>query len=331
MTLTDILSGIRNKVRNSYVDSQISRAKQEDGKYKLVLVGYKVRPKKDNTPNNIPKDFETSTISFSNEDGLLLQIQTYKDGGQLLDVGRPEKGEYTYFIQINPDCLKEKDWFFPINREFIGRFGKIEMIIFNWGGVIADDRKAAHAATDKMLGEYGHKGMSILEWILKKNSDPIGFLVSQGIKGDPKEIEQRYRELYDNEKKTTNRPVLYPQVRGIVRYLTEMKKTIAILSKFKKNDLINEAVDFHLINDVPFVFQDANNKTMGLLSLCEVCNQKPQNVLYVDDTADGIVASQNAGVHSAGILTGYGTRAELEAEKPEFMLLILDDLKKYVH
>ena len=44
------------------------------------------------------------------------------------------------FVQVNPDCLKEKDWLFPINREFLPRFGNIEMMVFNWGGVIADDR-----------------------------------------------------------------------------------------------------------------------------------------------------------------------------------------------
>ena len=46
--------------------------------------------------------------------------------------------------------------------------------------------------------------------------------------------------------------------------------------------------------------------------------------------ADGIAAAWEAGVHPAGILTGYGTKEELEAEKPEFMLTNLEDIKKYI-
>jgi len=388
MGLLSIFGGLKDKAKEKYADSQISMAKQGDGKYKLVLVGYKTLKKNRNVSHESPRDFETSTIRFSSEEGLLSQIRAYKDRGQLLDTGKPKKEEYTYFVQVNPDCLKEKDFLFPINREFVPRFGKIETIVFNWGGVIANDLKAAHAATDKTLREYGHKGMSWYEWIVKKNSDPIVFLINQGILGnpeivsnprghlikdgtieesknesqeirlllnsgrlkgsgeasdpiqvlisrgtikDPREMEKKYREFYKQEKATSNRPVLYPQVEEIIRYLKEREKNIAVLSRYEKTDLINNLIGFNLITDIPYPFQDAENKEKHIHLACETFDEKPQNVLYVDDTADGIAAAWKAGVHPAGILTGYGTKEELESERPEFMFSNLNDIKKYIN
>jgi len=205
---------------------------------------------------------------------------------------------------------------------------KIKLLIFDWSGVISDDRRPVYEANMRILRDHNKPTMAFEEWLPRTTMTPIKFLASCGVNGNPDELFALYKKYYDEAVKSGIVPKIYPDVHNVLQNLKKMGKKLAVLSSHPADNLSKEAEDYNLRSFLDLISGNSKNKVRGLLAICEQLGEKPEFTLYVGDMIYDIRAAKEAGVHPIGICTGYHTRERLENEKPEFLLENLSELKK---
>jgi len=293
--------------------------------YELIEAGYTAYPKK-----NAAKDseifIESRTLKFRTEAGLNRRIENYTERKMLLDQGKSD-GERKRIL-VNQTGIDSKVWNFAIHPEYIGQFGKIKCIIFNCGGVILDDRQTAYAATMRILNERGLSQIKFEEWLMNTEPKASIFFKKRGVEDSAQDIDATYNKYFDEEiSSKRNVPKLYDDAYEVLSRLKKSSIKNAILSSYRENFLMKMMYAYRIERLLDCVGENASNKTERILFLCDLAEEKPQNCLYIDDLPDGIIAAKKSGVHTAGITTGYGNRAEIEKENPEYILKSLSDLK----
>jgi len=294
-------------------------------KYELMEAGYTAYPK-----NHDAKDSEiiinARTLKFRTEGELDRAIQNYTERKLLLDQGKSD-GERRCIL-VNQTGIDTKVWGFAIHPEYIRQFGKIKCVIFNCGGVILDDRQTAYAATTRMLNERGLSQIKFEEWLMNAEPKASIFFKKRGLEDPAQDIDAKYNKYFDDEiSSKRNIPRLYDDVYEVLNYLKKSRIKNAILSSYRENFLMKMMYAYKIEKLLDCVGENASNKTERILFLCDLAEENPRNCLYIDDLPDGIIAAKKAGAHTAGITTGYGKRAELEKETPEYILKSLSDLK----
>lgn len=293
--------------------------------YELIEAGYTAYPK-----TNAAKDseifIESRALKFRTEAELNRTVKNYAERKILLDQGKSD-GEKRRIL-VNQTGLDPNAWNFAVHPEYIGQFGKIQCIIFNCGGVILDDRQTAYAATMRMLTERGLSRIPFEEWLMNTEPKASIFFKKRGVEDPAQDIDAKYNEYFDEEiRSKRNVPRLYDDAREVLNHLKKSGMKNAILSSYRENFLMKMMYEYGIERLLDCVGENASNKTERILFLCDLAKEKPQNCLYIDDLPDGVIAAKKAGVHTAGITTGYGKRAEIEKETPEYILQSLSDLK----
>lgn len=207
---------------------------------------------------------------------------------------------------------------------------KTDTVIFDWSGVISDDRKPVYQANMSLLKHFKKPIMSFEEWLPRTTMTPIEFLANNGVHGNVEELFGLFKKYLDEAIIAGIVPTVYSDADGVFSYLKAKGITLAILSSHPLENLTREAEKYGLMSFLDLVKGNSKNKVDGLKSVCQELGKVPQNALYVGDTVYDIQAAKGAGVHSAGISTGYHTKDRLLKEKPEFLLDSLSDIKKIV-
>lgn len=293
--------------------------------YELIEAGYTAYPK-ENAAKDSEIFIEARTLKFRTEAALNRTIRNYTERKMLLDQGKAD-GEQRH-IFVNQTGLDSNAWNFAVHPEYIGQFGKIKCIIFNCGGVILDDRQTAYAATMRILNERGLAQIKLEEWLMNTEPKASIFFKKKGVEDSAQDIDALYNKYFDEEiSSKRNVPALYDDAYEILSRLKKSGFKNAILSSYRENFLMKMMYAYRIERLLDCVGENASNKTERILFLCDLAGEKPKNCLYIDDLPDGIIAAKKAGVHTAGITTGYGKRAEIEKENPEYILKSLSDLK----
>ncbi|MBI4163720.1 MAG: HAD family hydrolase [Candidatus Aenigmarchaeota archaeon] len=207
---------------------------------------------------------------------------------------------------------------------------KIDTVIFDWSGVISDDRKPVYEANMSLLRYFEKPTMDFEEWLPKTTMTPIEFLADNGVYGDREKLFGLFKKYLDDAIIAGIVPTVYADAADVFTYLKNKGLTIAILSSHPPENLTEEAEKYKLKSFLDFIKGGSKNKTEGLKSVCEKLGKNQENALYVGDTVYDIQAAKGAGLLSAGICTGYHTKDRLLKEKPDFILNILSDIKKII-
>ena len=208
----------------------------------------------------------------------------------------------------------------------------IELFVFDWSGVISDDRKPVYEAIIRILKEKGHPGMTFDEWLPQTKLTASEFLESQGVNIDPQEASLLYKKYLDEAIVSGIKPVVYPDVQETLAYLRDEGKLLAVLSSHPSENLLNESKEYNINDYFNLISGNSKNKVNGLLSMINKFGVPYEKVLYTGDTVFDIKAAKGAGIKSAGISghddeqRGYHSRKRLAAESPDFLLYFLKDL-----
>ncbi len=206
----------------------------------------------------------------------------------------------------------------------------IDSLIFDWSGVISDDRSPVYLANSRVLEDYGKPTMSFEEWLPRTTMTPIEFFNNNGIHDDSDKLFALYRKYFTEVHDSGVNPFVYPDVANVLRFLEDKGLFLAVLSSHPVENLLREA----RLYDIDYFFDvfqgNSKDKAEGLVSLCAKNNLVPGQTLYTGDTIYDIQAAKKAGLLSAGICTGYHVRSRLEAEKPDFLFETFSDIKKVV-
>src|SRR3989344_4207780 len=73
----------------------------------------------------------------------------------------------------------------------------IGLLVFDWSGVISDDRMPVYEANMRILEDYGKPTISFEEWLPRTTMTPVEFLKNHGVFGDDKKMFALYKKYFD--------------------------------------------------------------------------------------------------------------------------------------
>lgn len=205
---------------------------------------------------------------------------------------------------------------------------KINAFIFDWSGVISDDRAPVYEANMQILRDYEKPTMTFEEWLPKTELTAVDFAIKQGIQEDPKIIDALYKKYFNEANEAGIVPKVYPDAHDVLEYLRGRDKIIAVLSSHPSQNLLREAERYGVRNFLKMIKGDTGNKIDGLRAMYADLQEEPEHCVYTGDTVFDIRAANAVGVHSAAVCQGYHIRERLESENPEIILETLSDIKK---
>jgi len=206
------------------------------------------------------------------------------------------------------------------------------LFIFDWSGVISDDRRPVYESNMKLLEHYGKPTMSFEEWRKRTTLTPVEFLRNHGVTekmADDREIWNLYRKEYDNVTMKGIAPEVYHDARDALEFLKNKNKTVSILSSHPEENLLREAEEYGLKIFIDSISGSAGkDKARGLKRTLERFSKNPKDALYTGDTFLDIIEAKKAGTYSAGICNGYHSRERLAKEEPDFLFENLSEIKR---
>ncbi|MEK6952923.1 MAG: HAD family hydrolase [Nanoarchaeota archaeon] len=211
----------------------------------------------------------------------------------------------------------------------------MKLFIFDWSGVISDDRRPVYEANMRIFREKGIRELSFEEFFLKTDSNIAEFLAKQGVAGTPDELSLLGKRAYDLVISSGIQPVLYDDVKNVLDFLFKRNNMLAVLSSHPEENLQQEARSYGIDSYFRLITGNSRNKSDGIVRIVEANGMQREETIYLGDMTYDIRAAKKAGVHSAAISgpdgqqRGYHSRQRLEMEQPDFLLDSLGDLKTF--
>ncbi len=203
----------------------------------------------------------------------------------------------------------------------------LSTLIFDWSGVISDDRKPVYEANMRLLERYGKSRMTFEEWLPRTTLSAREFLANHGVLGETDELFEQYRQELNKVRSKGIHPVLYPNTRVALRNLSKDGKQLVVVSSHPEKNLREEAKEYKIEHFFKFFLGNSKDKASGILEVCERVSVSPSlNVAYIGDTIYDIQAARRTGVYSIAITNGYHILKRLKGENPDKIIDSLVEL-----
>jgi HAD superfamily hydrolase (TIGR01509 family) len=204
---------------------------------------------------------------------------------------------------------------------------RIVLVVFDWSGVISDDKRAVYEANMAVLRKFGKPILTFDKWLQESMLDAAELFWKYEVKGTRENLNELYRQELSKVHAKGIIPVVYSDVKDTLEYLNEKKIQLAVVSSHPKENLLKEIKTYGLEKYLPLLIVGSKDKVADLQQIANKLGVEFANCLYIDDTIWGLRAAKKSGFKAAGILTGYHSRERLTAEKPDLILEKLSDLK----
>ena len=102
----------------------------------------------------------------------------------------------------------------------------VKLVIFDWSGVISDDRKPVYEANCEVVRAYGHEPEDFTNWLLHTRASAPTYFASRGITAPYEELMEKYRSALHRARNNGTHPVLYPDVKETLAGLSSKKQLI---------------------------------------------------------------------------------------------------------
>jgi phosphoglycolate phosphatase-like HAD superfamily hydrolase len=231
----------------------------------------------------------------------------------------------------------------------------VSFCVFDWSGVISDDRRPVFAANNTILEKLGHPVMKDYDdWLPTVKLTVQDFWEARGIEDDWRGKEAgrvlaglgdddrktithvygsffdllfaNYKAAYEEEVRSGNSSVAYADAKSALSRIKGSGRTIAVLSSHPASTLLAEAERYGVAGLLSKVVGSAREKVEGLANMCAYMGFVPNKTLYTGDTIYDVRAGKGAGCATAAVTTGYHLRPALEAEQPDILVGSLTEL-----
>ena len=209
------------------------------------------------------------------------------------------------------------------------KFKDIKAIIFDWSGVISDDRKPVYEANKAVLDKYGVPHEDFKTWLLNAQGAPATQFASKGITTDSAILTEEYRISLEKSKQDGIHPVIYLDIVDIIEKLANIKK-LFVVSSHPEDHLRLEAQDYGIDKYFSLMLGSIKDKAIAIEGILKSIKISPSSAMYVGDMVFDIRAAKRAGVISVGVSTGYHTKEQLLQENPDILIESLSELLNYV-
>ena len=205
---------------------------------------------------------------------------------------------------------------------------KFPILIFDWSGVVSDDRMPVYEANMRLLKHYGKPLMTFEEWLVKTKISPREFLADQGVTENPEKIFEEYIKIYNKVRAEGIHPVVYEGAKETLRKLADKGEKLIVISSHPEKNLRGEAKEYGVEEYFSSFTGNVKDKTETIIEICKTMGVTPSplNAAYIGDTIYDIQAAKSAGVYSVGISTGYHMRERLLKENPDQVIDSLSEL-----
>ena len=202
----------------------------------------------------------------------------------------------------------------------------INKIIFDWSGVISDDRLPVYESNMRLLEKYDKSRISFTQWLPITKFSVVEFLESFGILGNNKGILEDYRNTLNAVRKEGIHPQVYSDAKLSLKKLVKKGIRLAVVSSHPEKNLKEEAKEYGLVDFFEKFLGGSRDKTLGILDILKTWNVSSKETGFIGDTIYDIQAAKKANVFSIGITTGYHIKSRLLKEKPDLIVKSLKDL-----
>ena len=196
-----------------------------------------------------------------------------------------------------------------------------DVILFDLDGTLSDPLVGIGRSINYALSHFGYPKLPLSQ--LAAHVGPPLDQAFMSITGSSSStmvagLVAKYRERYGEIGYSEN--ILYPGIPQVVRRLADAGMTLGVCTS-KRVDFAEKILElFGLRAYFNFVSggEIGMHKWQQIRALLEQ-GAVTQSTVMIGDRAVDITAALRNGLHAAGVLWGYGSRQELEAEQPRYL------------
>ena len=206
---------------------------------------------------------------------------------------------------------------------------KFSAVLFDLDGTLLDTLEEIATAANSVLQRQGYARHEIKAY-RRFVGNGVRHLVERILPEDRRsnhhEVQQFTEELAaEYERRADRLTKIYPEIPELLTALQDQSIPLAILSN--KPHLLTIRCANQFLSQWRFqsiLGQQANHPRKpdpaGALEIAKRLTLSPHSILYVGDTEVDIQTAHAAGITSVGVLWGFRSKAELIANKPDFIV-----------
>ncbi len=203
---------------------------------------------------------------------------------------------------------------------------KLQFLIFDWSGVVSNDMLPTFETYNLLFQHYKVPEIT-LNYFRENFQLPYSLFTEKHLPGIAlPEIQENFRQLF---KTVDSAPKAIP---GVAPVLRELKKRGLILSVLSSHPYVSRETKLFFPDDDFFnpIFEDVANKVDMIDKLIQESGFSSEEILYIGDMTHDIEAGKHGNVLTAGVLTGYDSRAQLEKAGADIIIENLEGILRFL-
>ncbi len=201
----------------------------------------------------------------------------------------------------------------------------VKLIMFDWSGVISDDRVPVYEAAQRLYDIFGIQRVERKKWFRESLASAREDFVRKGVVAQPEDIFNAYVNIFAQVIEEGIVPQVYLDAPKVLEHLSRKIK-LAVISSHPQTNLTSEAKRYGIFDHFSLLEGSVKDKSLAMPKVSETLDIPLVDSLYIGDTVTDIQSAQKAGVKVIGITTGYHDYDQLALNQPAFIIHKLSDL-----
>lgn len=189
---------------------------------------------------------------------------------------------------------------------------EITTIICDWSGTLSDDRIPVWMTNNILLKNYKLPQISYDDFFLAIAPTLRQFMEERKVKVNLDKLNEEFLQVYQEVTRNENPPMMYQDTQEFLEYLKSRGKTIVVLSTHPQQFVESEARMYGIHTFFDEIIGGVQDKALGLEQYCESLGVRPQESVYVCDTAWDTISARKANILPLTVSRGYHSRERLE-------------------
>ncbi len=201
---------------------------------------------------------------------------------------------------------------------------KIKVVAFDWNGTLVNDPEWVFEGVKEIFRHFGKPIPQFDEYRREMGGDYIPFYQKRGITGS----RELLNEIMGKKLSTLPPPTLFSDTRATLQFFKNHGTRLALISLREDAALRADLNSHGLTQFFGFTSGGVTKKDAALRKLMRTFVVIPQEVVYVGDTAQDVVAAKKVKVCAVAIPRGFNSPKQLMSAKPDLFVENLNALTR---
>ncbi len=200
----------------------------------------------------------------------------------------------------------------------------IRNAIFDWSGTLVDDLEPVWRSTNYTLRQAGVPEMSLATFRAEFSLPFDAFYerVTPGVSLD--QLEVWYKESFIEEQMAVRS---LPHAEAFVHYCRELGMRTYLLSTIHPDHYQVQSARVRFEFDHEYI--RVMDKRIKIGEILKMNGLAADETVFFGDMQHDVETAKAGGIFSCGVLTGYNTKEQLEAAKPDLIVESLADIHRH--